>query len=156
MFLLHPGRFSDQNFELASEPDLIESVNKYTRKQSPSLCGTMSNNVENEMTSNHFCSSSANLPIVAIVVPYRNRPSHLRSFLPYMDQFLQRQGLNYTIIIMEQDEKKLFNRAKLLNAGYKETINIFPGVDCFIFHDVDLLPSNDENPYTCLQKPRHM
>ena len=28
--------------------------------------------------------------------------------------------------------------------------------DCFIFHDVDLLPENDRNLYTCPEQPRHM
>ncbi len=39
---------------------------------------------------------------VAIVVPYRDRKDHLTVFLHYLHPFLQRQQLNYVIIIVEQ------------------------------------------------------
>lgn len=39
---------------------------------------------------------------VAIVVPYRDRKEHLTVFLHYLHPFLQRQQLNYVIIIVEQ------------------------------------------------------
>ena len=43
----------------------------------------------------------------------------------------------------------------LFNIGYLEAIKV-GGWDCFIFHDVDLLPENDFNIYSCPQMPRHM
>lgn len=48
-----------------------------------------------------------------------------------------------------------FNRAMLMNVGYVEALKerLF---DCFIFHDVDLLPEDDRNLYTCPEQPRHM
>ena len=39
---------------------------------------------------------------VAIVVPYRDRKDHLTVFLRYLHPFLQRQQLNYVIIVVEQ------------------------------------------------------
>jgi hypothetical protein len=39
---------------------------------------------------------------VAIIVPIRNREGHLIVFLRYMHPFLQRQQLNYAIIVVEQ------------------------------------------------------
>lgn len=39
---------------------------------------------------------------VAIVVPYRNREQHLSIFLRYIHPFLQRQQINYTLIVVEQ------------------------------------------------------
>ncbi|KAK7792818.1 hypothetical protein R5R35_005999 [Gryllus longicercus] len=92
---------------------------------------------------------------VAIVVPYRNRQTQLEIFLLYMHSFLQKQMINYRILIIEQVEKKDFNRAKLLNIGYIEALKLFP-YHCFIFHDVDLIPQKQNNIYACTHQPRHM
>jgi hypothetical protein len=50
-----------------------------------------------------------------------------------------------------------FNRGILMNIGFKEAQSQ-ESFDCFIFHDIDLLPENDGNLYTCPdeQQPRHM
>ena len=42
-----------------------------------------------------------------------------------------------------------------MNIGFIEAINLSM-YDCFIFHDVDLLPEDDRNLYTCPIQPRHM
>ena len=39
---------------------------------------------------------------VAIIVPYRDREEHLRTFLNHMHSFLPRQQLDYGIFIVEQ------------------------------------------------------
>ncbi|XP_046639137.1 beta-1,4-galactosyltransferase 4-like [Daphnia pulicaria] len=95
---------------------------------------------------------------VAVVVPVRNRTDHLTVFLRYMHPFLQRQQLNYIIIVVEQSEKSPFNRGMLMNIGFKEAQLLQENFQCFIFHDVDLLPEYDGNPYTCPEdgKPRQM
>ena len=61
----------------------------------------------------------------------------------------------FRIVIVEQSDATTFNRAKLLNIGFVETLKIAK-LDCFIFHDVDLLPQNDFNIYACTHHPRHM
>ena len=55
---------------------------------------------------------------------------------------------------MKADSHK-FNRGTLLNVGFVEAMKDFAW-DCFIFHDVDLLPEDDRNLYTCPIQPRHM
>lgn len=42
-----------------------------------------------------------------------------------------------------------------MNVGFKEA-KLQREFDCFIFHDVDLLPEDDRNLYTCPEQPRHM
>jgi hypothetical protein len=49
----------------------------------------------------------------------------------------------------------LFNRATLFNIGYLESRRLGQ-FDCYIFHDVDLLPEDDRNLYTCSTSPRHL
>ncbi|CAN7937159.1 unnamed protein product, partial [Ixodes hexagonus] len=92
---------------------------------------------------------------VAILVPYRNRPGQLPVFLYNMHQMLPRQQIDYGIFVIEQTQEGRFNRAKLLNIGYLESRALYD-YDCFIFHDVDLIPEDDRNLYTCPDQPRHM
>ena len=85
-----------------------------------------------------------------------------------------------------QGQPDVFNKGSLMNAGFVEILRRFPpvaaaaaagvaaaatgsdersmrrrgdggGFDCYIFHDVDLLPEDDRNQYTCLTgTPRHV
>ena len=44
-----------------------------------------------------------------------------------------------------------------MNAGVLEVNKLVPdGFDCYIFHDVDLLPEDDRNMYTCFYAPVHL
>ena len=99
---------------------------------------------------------------VAIIVPFRDlhmeqkRSEHLGKFVPHMIQFLtdlqmkQRRISDFHIYIVEQsDDKRKFNRGKLLNIGF-DLARKYKGPngrkhDVFIFHDVDLLPSPQLN-----------
>lgn len=42
-----------------------------------------------------------------------------------------------------------------MNVGFKIASSLYD-FKCFIFHDVDLLPEDDRNLYSCPQQPRHM
>lgn len=68
---------------------------------------------------------------------YLGAPPHPRLFL------FSFQAGNYT-----------FNRAKLLNIGFKEAMKD-EDWDCMFFHDVDLIPEDDRNLYTCDKFPKH-
>jgi len=92
---------------------------------------------------------------VAIIVPYRDRAAHLKVFLYNIHRFLQKQQSEYGIFVVEQSGKGPFNRAMLMNVGAAEALNQYD-YQCFIFHDVDLMPEDDRNLYTCPIQPRHM
>lgn len=81
---------------------------------------------------------------VAIIVPYRDREQHLRSFLHNLHPILSRQQIDYAIFVIEQVPGQPFNRAKLMNVGFVEALKSY-NFSCFIFHDVDLLPEDDRN-----------
>lgn len=57
--------------------------------------------------------------------------------------------------VLFQTDNLEFNRATLLNVGFKEAVKEYPW-DCFIFHDVDHLPEDDRNTYSCSDQPKHM
>ncbi|NXG48473.1 B4GT4 galactosyltransferase, partial [Psilopogon haemacephalus] len=92
---------------------------------------------------------------VAILIPHRNREMHLLYLLEHLHPFLQRQQLDYGIYVIHQAGSTKFNRAKLLNVGYLEALKE-ANWDCFIFHDVDLVPENDFNIYMCDRQPKHL
>ncbi|XP_042856341.1 beta-1,4-N-acetylgalactosaminyltransferase bre-4-like isoform X2 [Penaeus japonicus] len=92
---------------------------------------------------------------VAVVVPYRDREHMIGPFLNHLHPFLQRQMLNYSIYFVEQSAGKTFNKAMLLNIGYKQAQAEGPW-DCYVFHDIDCVPEDDRNLYYCSSQPRHL
>lgn len=94
---------------------------------------------------------------VAIIIPFRNRTSHLETLLYHLHPLLQRQQICYSIYVIEQYGEDIFNKGVLMNAGALESMIQHPDVECFIFHDVDLIPEDDRNLYNCpIESPRHM
>lgn len=76
-------------------------------------------------------------------------------FLANLHPLLQKQQIDYGMFVIEQVAGSQFNRAALLNVGFVEAMKL-AAWDCFIFHDLDLLPLDDRNLYTCPDQPRHM
>lgn len=88
---------------------------------------------------------------LCVVVPYRDRESHLSQFIPHMTQTMSEQSNDYTILIVEQEKGKPFNRAKLLNIGFDYTKGKY---DYYVFHDIDMLPV--ESDYGYCGNPTHL
>ncbi|EYC36499.1 hypothetical protein Y032_0890g2885 [Ancylostoma ceylanicum] len=93
---------------------------------------------------------------LAVIIPFRDRDTHLRILLNNMHRFLTKQMLDYSIIVVEQVANQTLNRAKLFNVGFVEAMLMYPW-SCILFHDVDVLPEDDRILHTCpTRNPRHM
>jgi hypothetical protein len=88
-------------------------------------------------------------PKLSIIVPYRDRQSHLDQFIPFMENSEFLSGIDFEILIVEQDDKP-FNRGKLLNVGAAES----EGFEYYCFHDVDMLPIISD--YSYVPNPTHL
>lgn len=87
---------------------------------------------------------------LGVIVPYRNREEQLELFQDIITKFLDKTlTCPYVIIVVDQIDKKEFNRGKLLNIGFKEAKE--QDCDYVIFHDVDMLPI--EGDYSYSNKP---
>ena len=89
---------------------------------------------------------------LGIIVPYRDRYFDLVEFKSHITKYLSDSGINYYLIIVEQDDEKSFNRGKLLNIGtiYAKKL----GCDYVVFHDLDMLP--EEVDYSYSDTPLHL
>ena len=75
---------------------------------------------------------------LGVIVPYRDREEHLAIFKKEITRFLSSRKIPFEIIVVNQDNAKLFNRGILLNIGFKYAEEL--GCDYVVFHDVDLIP----------------
>ncbi|KAK7494836.1 hypothetical protein BaRGS_00013963, partial [Batillaria attramentaria] len=92
---------------------------------------------------------------LAVIIPYRDRLAHLTVLLAHLLPILKRQQLHFRIFVVEQEGNLTFNKGRIMNAAFKEALKMF-NVQCAVFHDVDLIPEDDRNMYTCPVMPRHM
>ena len=87
--------------------------------------------------------------MLGVVIPYRDRKKHLEYSLPRLEKYFKSKNLEYKIVIVEQCDKKPFNRGRLLNIGYDFLKN---DCDYFCFHDIDMIPMDADYsfvPYPC-------
>ena len=90
---------------------------------------------------------------LGVIVPYRNRPEQLSTFKLIMADYLEEHlDGDYTIIVVDQTDRKSFNRGKLLNIGFIEAKK--RGCDYVVFHDIDMLPLDVDYSYS--DKPLQM
>lgn len=83
---------------------------------------------------------------LGVIIPYRNRYEHLEEFKATIVTYLESNNIDFEIIVVEQDNAKLFNRGMLLNIGFKEAKDM--GCDYVVFHDVDMLPVDVDYSYS--------
>jgi hypothetical protein len=78
---------------------------------------------------------------LAIVVPYRDRMEHLKSFLPHLAAYFERDKLDrqiaVSIHVVEPSGRAPFNRGLVKNCGFRL---VRDSADYVCFHDVDYLP----------------
>ena len=83
---------------------------------------------------------------LGIIVPFRNRYEHLDTFTNHMMEYLNSKQIDYIIIVVEQDDSKLFNRGMILNIGFQYAKKY--KCDYVVFHDVDMLPIDVDYSYS--------
>ena len=89
-----------------------------------------------------------------IVVPYRDRETHLKSFVPHLRAYFARDKLDrhipYRGIIVEQDARGPFNRGALKNVGFALGVG---DSEYTCFHDIDYLPIWADYSYADVPTP---
>ena len=73
-----------------------------------------------------------------IIIPYRHREAHLDYFIKHTVPLFQKYLPNTKVVVVEQNDGKLFNRGAVLNVGFKEYQN---KTKYFFTHDVDINPT---------------
>lgn len=93
---------------------------------------------------------------LAVVVPYRDREAHWRVLRPALGAHLDRAGLDWRLVVVEQADRRPFNRGLLLNAGFALAA-ADGGEDglTVCFHDVDLVPEAGCD-YSPVDRPTHL
>lgn len=71
-----------------------------------------------------------------------------------MNDFLLQHHVCICVFVFAQAGNYTFNRAKLMNVGFREAMRE-EDWDCLFFHDVDLIPEDDRNLYVCDSNPKH-
>ena len=89
---------------------------------------------------------------LGVIVPYRNRYEHLIEFKTHIVQYLKSHNIDFEIIIVEQDDAKLFNRGMLLNIGFERAKKL--DCDYVVFHDIDMIPIDVDYSYS--DTPTHL
>ncbi|CAG5115455.1 unnamed protein product [Candidula unifasciata] len=91
----------------------------------------------------------------AIIIPFRDCRECLYILMNMLIPILKRQHADVTVFVIEQSSESEFNRAALQNVGFLEAKKTAT-FDCFIFHDVEMVPLSDHIMYRCGPAPSHL
>ncbi|MDP2434880.1 MAG: galactosyltransferase-related protein [archaeon] len=122
-----------------SPPIASKKAPLVSKKPPASTQSSESKQFDDESPASNISSSSNSL---AIVVPVRDRETHLKTFLGHIERVFANETLRLLypsvhVFVVEQESGLPFNRGKLLNAGYQLAEQA--GSTHFLFHDVDML-----------------
>jgi hypothetical protein len=92
---------------------------------------------------------------LGICIPYRDRETHLKTLIPHLTKFLNKKDIKHSFYIAHQIDDKLFNRGAMKNIAAKHAFE--DGCDYVAFHDVDMLPENENCDYSYpIDYPTHI
>jgi len=77
---------------------------------------------------------------LGVCVPYRNRETHLKEFVPRVGKYLEERGIEYQMYFGHQVDDKLFNRGAMKNIAAKHAFE--DGCDYIVWHDIDMIPED--------------
>lgn len=83
--------------------------------------------------------ATTNLYSNVILIPYRNRKEHLELFIKDVIPLFETYLKPFKLVVIEQEEGKIFNRGMLLNIGFNEYKD---KTEFFFTHDVDVYPND--------------
>lgn len=81
---------------------------------------------------------------ITFIIPIRDRENDLEHLISQLKKILKYQKIEYKIYIIEQSfNKKLFNKGKIINAAFKESLkDNFSNI--YVIHDVDNIPLTND------------
>ncbi len=85
---------------------------------------------------------------LAVIVPIRDREAHLAALIPRLVAVLEEQSIDHRIVVVEQEQGKLWNKGAMINAGMRHAAD---RCDYYGVHDVDAVPI--EANYLCPSQP---
>jgi hypothetical protein len=80
---------------------------------------------------------------LSVIIPYRNRIKALNLLIPKLKEYIPKQTKNFELVVVEQDDNKLFNKGVINNLGFL----LLPDSDYYCFHDVDYIPEIADYSY---------
>lgn len=91
---------------------------------------------------------------LGVCVPYRNRETHLKEFVPRVSKFLEDRNIDFQMYFGHQVDDKLFNRGAMKNVAAEWAFK--EGCDYVVWHDIDMIPEDGCDYSFPEEKPVHI